>query len=140
MKPTELFAARTEANIVAFRKQERKDSLDKAVVASLNLQIAALTAHSALPIDARARYRAAQAYLIARGALAVISQRWNYNFADEEVRPFLNQSPLLWEFDERVRDCKTRDQTATLLERYLGNVRQILDEPAVRAGREQTAA
>jgi hypothetical protein len=126
--------------IQSFLKRPRKDKLDSAIERCLELQVLAASVHDALPRLSIARRRAAEAYFIARGTVAIVSRKWLYEFADEEVRPFTGNSALLCEFRERIFACKTRDEGAYCVERILSNCRQILDEPALNVVRRQNAA
>lgn len=131
---------RSDALKQAFLARRGKDKLDSAIVLCLSLQDTAASVHDALPIGSMARRRAAEAYLIARGTVAIVSDKWLYSFADEEVRPFTNNSALLCEFRHRISRCNTRDDGASCVERITGNIRQILDEPSLRAVRQEGAA
>jgi hypothetical protein len=131
---------KVQALMQSFLKRPSKDKLDSAIEKALGLQELAVAVHDALPALTIARRRAAEAYLIARGTVAIISSKWLYEFADEEVRPFTANSALLYEFRERIIACKARDEGARCVEQILNNCRQILDEPELRVANRQDAA
>ncbi|MDR3614737.1 MAG: hypothetical protein P4L53_14355 [Candidatus Obscuribacterales bacterium] len=131
---------KVQALMESFLKRPHKDRLDSAIEKAIGAQELAASVHDALPALTIARRRAAEAYLIARGTVAIVATKWLYEFADEEIRPFTANSALLCEFSERIIACKTRDEGARCVEQILNNCRQILDEPDLRVANRQDAA